>query len=285
MIRIAGVQMDVAFAEPQRNLASMRENLQIAAAAGAKLVVFPECALTGYCFTSADEARPFAETLPGPATEQMAAWCREFNVHVVFGLLERDGDQLFNACALVGPHGFVAGYRKVHLPYLGIDMFTNYGDRPFAVHPAGDINVGMLICYDAGFPEAARCLGLLGADLIVLPTNWPPGAECTATAVIPARSIENHVYFMAVNRVGTERGFMFIGRSRITDPCGTLLAEAKTLGPEILYADIDPDVSRHKRLIRRANLHEIDRLADRRPELYGPLAEQHNLPTPRQLPR
>jgi predicted amidohydrolase len=282
-MRVAGVQMDIAFKEPARNLRNMLDHVATAAAHGAKLVVFPECALPGYCFSSVDEAIPFAETLPGPATAAFADVCRGLNVHVVFGLLERtDDERLFNAAALVGPEGLVGSYRKVHLPYLGVDMFTQYGDRPFAVHPVGDIQLGMLICYDAAFPEASRCLSMLGADLIVLPTNWPPGAECTACNVIPARSIENAVYFMAVNRVGMERGFEFIGRSRITDPFGNTLAESTTLGHEILYADVDPAVSRQKHIIRRPNEHEIDRLADRRPELYAPLVQPHGLKTPRQ---
>ena len=98
---------------------------------------------------------------------------------------------------LVGPTGVIGSYRKVHLPYLGIDMFTSYGDRPFAVHNAVDLKVGMSICYDAAFPEASRSLAILGADLVALPTNWPPGAECTAASVINARAMENAVYFIA----------------------------------------------------------------------------------------
>ncbi len=130
------------------------------------------------------------------------------------------GEKLFNTAVLVGPIGVIGSYRKVHLPYLGIDMFTSYGDRPFAVHNAGELKVGMNICYDAAFPEAARSLAIQGADLIALPTNWPPGAECTAASVINARAMENAIYFIAVNRVGTERGFDFIGRSKIVDPSG-----------------------------------------------------------------
>src|SRR5256885_901773 len=74
-----------------------------------------------------------------------------------------------------------------------------------------ELRIGMNICYDGSFPEAARCLMLLGADLIVLPTNWPTGAISTAKTLIPARALENHLYYAAVNRVGTERGFQFIG--------------------------------------------------------------------------
>jgi len=196
------------------------------------------------------------------------------------GMLERDGSRVFNAAVLVGPAGVVGSYRKVHLPYLGIDMFTSYGDRPFAVHAAGDLNVGMLICYDAAFPEASRSLALQGADLIALPTNWPPGAECTACSVINARALENAVYFIAVNRVGTERGFPFIGMSKICDTNGQTLAESKTTDEDILYADIDLARARRKHILRVPGKHEIDRMADRRPEMYGLLTQPHSLTSP-----
>jgi predicted amidohydrolase len=279
-MKIAGVQMDVAIGDLDRNLAAMTAHSREAVSKGARLVVFPECALSGYCFGSLEEARPFSQPIPGAATETIRKVCSELGCYVVFGMLESAGTKLFNAAVLVGPAGVIGSYRKVHLPYLGIDMFTSFGDRPFAVHNAGELKIGMNICYDASFPEAARALALLGADLIVLPTNWPPGAECTAASVINARAIENAVYYMAVNRVGTERGFEFIGRSKISDPSGVTIAEAAGLGEEILYAEIDPSKSRRKHIIRVPGKHEIDRLADRRPEMYGLLTEPHSLPRP-----
>lgn len=280
-MRIAAVQMDVAIGQPEANLAAMLAKLREAAAAGAKLICFPECALTGYCFHSVSEALPFAQTLPGPATEQFTLACREANVFAVFGLLERDGPRLFNAAALVGPQGLIGSYRKVHLPYLGIDMQTDYGDRPFAVFDVLDVKVGLLICYDAAFPEATRSLAILGADLVILPTNWPPGAECVAEHTLNTRAMENAVYFLAVNRVGEERGFRFIGRSRICGPSGCTLASTESSDATILLADIDPAQSRNKRVTRVPGKHAIDRLADRRPELYGLLTQPHTLKTPR----
>ena len=279
-MRIAAVQMDVRLADVAANLAAMSARAETAQANGAKLIVFPECALTGYCFESRAEALPYAQPIPGPATEAMSALCRELNVYVVFGLLEAAGDKLFNAAALVGPQGLVASYRKVHLPWLGIDRYTDYGDRPFAVHAADDVQVGLNICYDAGFPESARCLSLLGAELIVLPTNWPPGAECAAEYAINTRAMENTIYYAAVNRVGVERGFQFIGQSRICDPLGRTLAQAAHTDEEILYADIDPALARKKHLVRVPDLNEVNRMADRRPEMYEPIVRPQNLVRP-----
>ena len=279
-MKIAGVQMDVALADKPRNLERMVNLLGVTAAAGARLTVFPECAVTGYCFESLSEALPWGEPIPGPATERMRQACAAHDCFAVFGMLEESEGRLFNAAVLVGPTGVLGAYRKVHLPFLGIDMHTTPGDRPFAVHAAGEIQVGMNICYDAAFPEASRSLALLGADLIALPTNWPPGAECVAGSVINARAMENGVYFIAVNRVGTERGFDFIGRSKIADPRGTTLAESRELGEEILYADMDPALARRKHVIRVPGKHEIDRFADRRPEMYGALVVPHHLKSP-----
>ena len=207
--------------------------------------------------------------------------CAELGCYVVFGMLELDGTKVYNAAALVGPTGVIGSYRKVHLPYLGIDMFTSYGDRPFAIHNAGELKVGMNICYDAAFPEAARSLAILGADLDRAADEFgPPEPNALPPASSMRGRIENAVYYIAVNRVGTERGFDFIGRSKIVDPSGQTIAEAKGQGEEILYADVDPAKSRRKHIIRVPGKHEIDRLADRRPEMYGLLAEPHSLKSP-----
>ncbi|MEX2026698.1 MAG: carbon-nitrogen hydrolase family protein [Pirellulaceae bacterium] len=270
---IAAVQMNVDFADKESNLRRMLFLLEQTAGEAVKLTVFPECALTGYCFDSLEEAQPFAEPIPGPSTERMAAACKRLNCHVVYGLLEAEGDRIFNAAVLVGPKGVVGSYRKVHLPFLGIDRFTTPGDRPFAVHNAGGIRVGMNICYDGSFPEAARVMTLDGADLIVLPTNWPPGSECMASCAVNTRAMENQIYYLACNRVGTERGFRFIGMSKIAAPGGSVIAEAMHENEAILYAQVDVDKARNKHLVRVPKLHEIDRIKDRRPEMYSRLVE------------
>src|SRR5687767_10083658 len=105
--KIAAVQMDCVLGDVARNVESVRRALRQAASAGARLVIFPECALTGYCFTSRAEALPHAEPLSGPATRVLLDDCRQLGVWLVAGLLERDGDRLFNAAALLGPDGQV----------------------------------------------------------------------------------------------------------------------------------------------------------------------------------
>jgi predicted amidohydrolase len=114
-------------------------------------------------------------------------------------------------------------------------------------------------------------LALQGADLIVLPTNWPPQAERSARLLPPARALENRVYYAAVNRVGEERGFRFIGLSSIADVTGELLAASEDASETILYAEIDPARARQKRIVNVPGEYEVDRIRDRRPELYGPV--------------
>ena len=218
--------MDVALGKPQQNIERMLGKLDDAAAQGATLIVYPECAVTGYCFESLEEALPHGESVPGESVVAMAERCGRHGVFVVYGTLERAGDQLYNAAVCVGPDGLVAAYRKVHLPHLGVDFFTTPGDDPWKVYSTGDLNIGINICYDSSFPEAARVLALAGADLIVLPTNFPSGAECMLGHAIHTRAMENAVFYAAVNRVGIERGFRFLGRSKICDPDGRTLAEA-----------------------------------------------------------
>ena len=269
---IACVQMDCELGNVPKNLARVVAGLREAAGRGAGFVVFPECALTGYCFESLEEAAPFAEDRDGPSAEALSEACRETGAHAVVGFIERGGGGFYNAALLVGPGGVVGTYRKAHLPFLGVDRFLKPGDRPFEVHESGVGRVGLQICYDASFPEASRVLKLLGAQLLALPTNWPPGAWRTPEFVVNARAQENHVFFAAANRVGHERGWRFIGRSKIVDCNGDTLAEAGGEGEEVITAEVEPSEADRNKIVNVAGAYEIDRLADRRPELYGAVA-------------
>jgi predicted amidohydrolase len=272
-VRIAAVQMEPTLGDVAGNFQKVRDRLEEATASGARLVVFPECALTGYCFWSREEAVEFAEPSPGKSLTALSIECAMRKVYAIVGFLERDGNRVYNACALVGSGGVIGTYRKVHLPFVGVDRFLDPGDRPFAVNDAGGVRVGMHICYDGAFPEPGRVMALLGADLLVLPTNWPEGMEAGAEHLIPARALENTVYALAANRVGEERGYRFIGRSSIADPTGKVLAFASPDREEILYAEIDPTVARRKQLVRRPGEHEVNRIADRRPRFYGRIVD------------
>lgn len=276
-IPVAGIQMDFKLGDNAGNVARMIAQLDDPQVASAKLVVFPECAVSGYCFDSREEAWPHAETIPGPATDAMLAAAKKLDKFLVFGMLERNGDKLHNSCVLLGPEGIVGVYRKIHLPFLGIDRFVDAGTEPLRVYDIGLMRVGLHICYDGSFPECVRVLTLLGADLVVLPTNWPPGADTFAELLPNARALENHIYYMAVNRVGEERGFQFIGTSKFCLPTGRSPSVGSATEPSIITGSVQPHIVRNKRLVRVPGKHLIDRLADRRPEFYGLLSEPHGL--------
>ena len=132
-MKISCVQTDVVFRDSEANLALLERVVHEEVRQGAGLTIFPECFLSGYCFDSLEEALPFAESIPGPATDRVAKLCASLKTHVVFGMLEKSGNDVFNAAVLIGPAGLIGSYRKVHLPWLGVDRFTTPGDRPFQV--------------------------------------------------------------------------------------------------------------------------------------------------------
>ena len=215
-ILVAAAQNAPRIGDVPGNLGEISRVLAGAAGRGARLVIFPECALTGYNYASRAEALAAAETRPGPASQELAAITRELNVFTVFGLLEKDGERLYNSAALLGPEGLIGVYRKTHLPTLGVDRFLDPGAEPLAVYPTPLGRIGILICYDSVFPECPRVLALKGADILALPTNFPKGkAERIIEHVLPTRCIENRVYLVTANRVGSERGTVFAGRSRM----------------------------------------------------------------------
>lgn len=270
---IAGIQCDPQITRPDLNMEMIAAWSAQASNAGAALAIFPECAVTGYCFDSREEAMQFAESIPGPATAALERIARRLNLHIVAGMLERTEDQLFNAAVLVGPNGLIGSYRKIHLPFLGVDRFTDHGRTGFRVFDTALARIGINICYDCSFPESSRVMMLAGADLIALPTNWPESGGCAIPDfVVPTRALENRVYYAAVNRVGTERRDKFIGRSSIVDPTGKTLASAGDT-EQMLLAEINPALARDKHIVRVPGEHEVNRLKDRQPDQYGLLVQ------------
>ncbi|HEU4338570.1 MAG TPA: carbon-nitrogen hydrolase family protein [Planctomycetota bacterium] len=240
----------------------------------ADLIVFPECALSGYGFESAEDAVRAAEPVPGPSTELIARACRDRDQWAILGMLERDPatGALYNSAAVIGP-GVVAGvYRKTHLPFLGVDRFAAKGDLGLRVWPTPFGKIGVLICYDLSFPEAARVLKLQGAQLICVPTNWPEAAAISCDHSPFVRAHENHVHIATANRVGEEAGFKFLGRSRIVDCTGAQRAAAGD-GKALLAAELDLAESDKSRTVIVPGRYEVDRIGHRRPELYGPISQ------------
>ena len=268
---LACIQSDIHFADVSANLKRTLDWIAQAGEKGADLVVMPECMLSGYAFDSRQQALPVALTLEDSVFVELSKAAAEHDLMLSLGFLERNGDKLHNAAALIGPDGIIGNYRKIHLPHLGIDRYVDRGDIPYRPIDAGAAKIGLGICYDCSFPEPMRLLALGGADIIALGTNWPNGAAHTAAIVPPARSMENHYFFVAANRVGEENGFGFCGHSSICGPDGIVLAKSEDDQETMLLAEVDVQQARNKRIERTKGSHVIDRFADRVPEFYDGL--------------
>jgi predicted amidohydrolase len=261
-MRIGIVQSSPVFGEVDGNLAGC---FDLMASHSADLWVLPELFATGYQFVSPDETREFAEPVPsGTTTQALISFATEKACFIVAGLPELDGDQVYNAAVLVGPDGFLARYRKIHLFYEEKLNFTP-GDLPFAVVDIGIAKIGMMICFDHLFPESARSLALQGADVIAHPANLvlPDMAQRTMSI----RALENGVYTATANRVGTEaraaESLTYTGHSQVIGPDGQALVRLSQDQAEVAVVEIDVALARDKAITTHNN-----KLADRRPELY-----------------
>lgn len=272
-VTVAVAQTDPIIRDRAANLSVIEGMTRQAAAGGAQLILFPECALTGYGYATADEALEDAESIPGPATKQLAQLAAEVDIHIVFGMIERDGDRIYNSAAILGPDGLVGVYRKTHLPFEVLDRFAAPGDLGLPVFDTPLGRIGVLICYDLRFPEPARILALRGADIILHPTNLPYGGAPQPEFMYQTRAAENRVWVLSADRVGTERGITFIGRSAIVDPTGKRLREGSGESQELLMAEIEPASARNKDLIFEPGVYELHPFKDRRPDLYEELGK------------
>jgi 5-aminopentanamidase len=288
--RVAVAQMAPEQGATARNVDRVVERLGEAATRGAQLVVFPECALSGYLVDDIDELERVAEPIPGRATQRLAEACARWRVHAVVGILEQGTDAIYNSAVLIGPGGVVGRYRKAHLPGLGLDRLVAHGNTPFAVYETPVGRVGLAICYDLRFPEAARLLALQGADLIAIPTAWPVMDRLAPPSTIPdvltrARACENRVFLAVADRVGQERGRPFLGRSQLVDVFGGVVAEGGTGGEEILEAEFDLALARQKDFVYVPGEFETHWFGDRRTDLYAPLADPNLWPQSPRRPR
>jgi N-carbamoylputrescine amidase len=258
--QVALVQMAMS-ADPAANLDTAVSRIREAAGRGAKIVCLPELFLSQY-FCQQEDAALFdlAESIPGPTTEAIGAVARELSVVVVASLFERRSPGLYhNTTAVIGADGAILGtYRKMHIPddpnYYEKFYFTP-GDLGFPLFPTPVGNLGVLICWDQWFPEAARLTAMRGAQVLFYPTaiGWHPEEKAANgdaqrdawRTVQRGHAIANGVYVAAVNRVGHEApaggpGLEFWGGSFLCDPQGVVLAEASSDREEIIYGTVDP---------------------------------------------
>ena len=233
------------------------------------LIVLPELFSSGYFFRSSADLDQVAESIPGgPTTQRLSDWARDTGATIVAGLPERDGKRCYNSAVTVTPTGETHTYRKVHLYYEENALFDP-GDLGFPVvevstRDGEPYQLGVMVCFDWYFPEAARSLALGGADVIAHPSNLVL-PHCPES--MPIRARENHVYTITANRHGSEtkngEELTFIGLSEICGPDGEVLRRSGRTDTEIGVASLDLDAVRDRSL----NAYN-DVLMDRRPDAY-----------------
>jgi len=261
-MRVGYFQFEPVFGEVKRNLDTIASRL---AGLRCDLLVLPELCSTGYQFVTTEEVRALAEPASdGATTRRLIEVARAAGMHLVAGLAERDGARYYNSAVLLGPSGFLGVYRKTHL-FFEETLFFTPGDTGFHVWDIGVAKVGLLICFDWLYPEAARTLALKGAEVLCHPSNLilPHCPDAMVT-----RCLENRVFAVTANRIGSEaRGgkerLTFIGNSEIVSPRGTVLRRAPGDLEDLAVVEIDPAEARTKSLNPYNDL-----LRDRRPHLY-----------------
>ncbi|MEM7681494.1 MAG: carbon-nitrogen hydrolase [Planctomycetota bacterium] len=274
--------------DARSNLATAVEMIRDAAGQGAELVVTQEL-FAGPYFPIVEDDGAFdrAEPIPGPTTRRLADLAKELRVSISASLFERRAPGLYhNTSVLLNAKGELVGkYRKMHIPddpsYYEKYYFTP-GDLGFDAHaveaPAGEAKVGMLVCWDQWFPEAARLTAMHGAEVLLYPTaiGWhedEPAGERSAqrdawTTIQQSHAIANGLFVAAANRIGTEGTSTFWGSSFVADPMGRVIAQASEDQPEVLLAELDLSLVEHYR--RNWCLF----FRDRRIDAYGPISQR-----------
>jgi predicted amidohydrolase len=261
-MKVAIVQNRPEFGNIQGNLNRIEEML---AGRAADLYVLPELFATGYRFKNMDEAHQFSETVPdGMTTHFLISLAKKNNAYFIAGLVEIEGDCVYNSSVIVGPKGLIGRYRKIHL-YDSEKSCFNAGMNSPPVFDLDGVKVGMMICFDWRFPETARLLALKGAEIIAHPSNLVL-PHCPQAMI--TRCLENRIFAITADRVGEEERvpgekLTFIGKSQVVDPDGNILVRASKTKEEVHIVDIDLEKARDKYLNSKNEIFK-----DRRPDLY-----------------
>lgn len=261
----AALQFNPQLNERDGNIENLIEIVTEAAENGAKLIVTPEMATTGYKYADRNAIEPFLDTVPGVTTEKFEKIAKEYETYIVLGMAEVDPetDLYYVTAALIGPEGYIGKYRKSHL-WETETHWAAWGDVGVPVYDTSIGKIAINICMDSTYFEGIRLAALQGANILAFPTN----SSGQAIWHLEARAEQNGLYIVSANRSNTEDGFGMKGASAIWSPQGKKLVEAEFVteedidGPTIIYAEIDP--SQYKNEAKEL-------LKNRRPELYKEL--------------
>lgn len=281
-VKVAAIQLPCV-SNTEENLNRTVAAITAAAAEGANLICLQELFSSLYFCQSEDhEQFKLAETIPGPTTQRISSLASELNVVIVAGLFERRAPGLFhNSAVVIESDGSIAGiYRKMHIPddpFFYEKFYFTPGDLGFQSFDTSVGKIGVCICWDQWFPEAARLTALAGAEILVYPTaiGWQepekdtfgPSQLSAWKTMMRSHAIANGVFLVAPNRVGLEDNIEFWGHSFISDPYGNIITEADENGPATVAAECDLS------LIETARTH-WPFFRDRRIDAYGQLSRR-----------
>ncbi len=278
-LTVAALQLPLGSPEEVENIVAVSMLVEEAAAKGAQLILPPELFSGPYFCKVEDEAlfalaRPTAEH---PSVKAMQALAEKHKVAIPTSFFERDGQHYYNTLAMIGPDGAIIGtYRKSHIPD-GPGYEEKYYFRPgndgFKVWDLFGHKIGVGICWDQWYPECARVMALMGAELLLYPTaigSEPYDADLDTSRMwrraMIGHAVSNCMPVIAANRIGTEDGQRFYGHSFISDEWGDLVMEFGAAESGVLIATLD---------LARAARHRAGMgfFRDRRPQLYGRIAQ------------
>ena len=269
-ISLALAQISCERGNKEQNLAKIDEITTQAKDYDADLVIFPELCLTGYVLK--DRVYELAETVPGNSVRRIEEITRKTGMHVVFGMptvSEKTKATLHNTAVFVGPEGLIGTYHKMSLPTHSVFEEKRYfrqGYQPAAFDTSIG-KIGLCICYDLFFPEVTRLTRLAGAQLIVCISASPAVRRSYFEILTSARALENTAYLAYVNLVGVEDGLQFWGGSRLVNPSGDTVVQARYDEEDFVLCEVDFGELRPAEAF-------IPTLRDLRPELFDKLKNQ-----------
>jgi N-carbamoylputrescine amidase len=277
-ITVAALQMGFTD-DIDANILEVSKLVREAAARGAQVVLPPEL-FEGHYFCRVEDEGLFERAQPTAshkAVLAMQALAAELKIHIPTSFFEADGPHHYNSLAMIGPDGKVAGvYRKSHIPDgPGYEekFYFRPGNTGFKVWPAAETTVGVGVCWDQWYPETARAMMLMGAEILFYPTaigNEPHDPDLDTSRLwrraMVGHAVSNVVPVVASNRIGTEDGQTFYGHSFICDERGDMVAEFGRDETGVLVATLDLALAKRHRAA-------FGFFRDRRPELYGRLVQ------------
>ncbi|RWR13652.1 nitrilase-related carbon-nitrogen hydrolase [Siminovitchia fortis] len=261
--KAASIEFNPKLNDLDDNIQKLKEAVTEAASNGAKLIVTPEMATTGYHYEDRKAISPYVDTIPGKTTMAFEEIARKYDTYIVIGMAEIDKEDglYYNSAVLIGPKGYIGKYRKIHL-WAVEDNWASGGNLGVPVFETEIGNISIIICMDSSYFESARVAAVNGANILCFPTNSTGGS----ISMLQAWAEMNGMYVVGANRSNTEDGYHMVGASAIWSPEGKKLAESPYIeknrvrnSPTIIYADIDP--AQYDNDSKR-------RIKKRRPDIY-----------------